>query len=277
MTPRLKNPCQHIAGGRPDTGCDGSCRCRGHDGGAGRTTRPFGIALCQGFGDGAGQVHNLGLHTRHIGANLGQFDLGLHPSVVFRAGIPSFCVGMGAGTPLVYCGGEVNASAQIAAVVYALNAPSALQGHIAGSGPSFAPSSHQGGTVPISTLATKAFCLYVAQRQHDVGMGVAGLCVQRNVRDHAQTHKVLVHVPVKERNVLRMGKFDGECNLDLAGQLTVGPCLDGFDLVPQLWAVKNPSGGTVRRQDYAVCRFAFAGAVERTSPVRAQLNRMPAR
>ena len=165
-------------------------------------------------------------------------------------------------TPLVHCGGEVNASTQIAAMVYTLNAPSAVQGHIAGIGPGFAPSSHQGGAVPIPTLATKAFCLYIAQRQHDVGVGVAGLCVQRNVRDHAQTHKVLVHVPVKERNVLRMGQFDGECNLDLAGQLTVGPCLDGFDLIPQLWAVKNPSGGTARRQDCAVCHLAFAGAVE---------------
>lgn len=223
----------------------------------GRTTRSFGIALCQGFGNGAGQVHNLGLHPRHIGANLGQFDLGLHPSVVFRAGIPSFCVGHGTDAPGALWRGRSMPRPRLS-MVYTLNAPSAVQGHIAGIGPGFAPSSHQGGAVPIPTLATKAFCLYIAQRQHDVGVGVAGLacsamsatmpklpCACSRTREGAQC---------AAHGSVRWG-----VQLDLAGQLTVGPCLDGFDLIPQLWAVKNPSGGTARRQDCAVCHLAFVG------------------
>ena len=117
-------------------------------------------------------------------------------------------------------------------------------------------------------------------------MGVAGLCVQCNVRHHALIHELLLHVPVQERHMLRMGQLDRQRDFHLAGQLAVRSGLDGLGLIPQCQTVEHPGRRTLGGHDGAVCDFGLTRVIEHkpractgeanASAVRRSLHRVAA-
>ena len=109
-------------------------------------------------------------------------------------------------------------------------------------GPTFPPALDHLRAVPVALLLAKPVFIHLAHGEHDVGMGF-GLSVLADVPMHIQIGN---HALIDKFGLGKVaGEFDALClrhlardsKLDLARKLGIFPHLEGFDIVPQPFAV----------------------------------------
>ena len=108
--------------------------------------------------------------------------------------------------------------------------------------PAFAPALDHLRAVPVPHLRAKTVLVYRAHGQHDMGMrfghAVLGhVPMHIEIGDHAPVHELSLHEVAGQLDPLSLGHLAGKREFHLAGKLGVLADLEGFNIVPEPFAV----------------------------------------
>ena len=142
--------------------------------------------------------------------------------------------------------------------------------------PSFPPPLHHLRAVPGPHLLAETALIHAAHGEHDMGVGLGRpflghVPMHIEVGDHAPIHELGLHEVAGEFDALRLRHLARKGELDLTAKLGVLPDLEGFDIVPEPFAVAPLLGRILRQQDLGVDDAALVGeVVAALKPVVAQ-------
>ena len=108
--------------------------------------------------------------------------------------------------------------------------------------PAFAPALDHLRAVPVPHLLAKTVLVHRAHGQHDMGMGfghavLGDVPMHIEIGDHAPIHELGLHEVAGQFDALGLGHLARDGEFDLAGKLRVLSDLEGFDIVPEPFAV----------------------------------------
>lgn len=108
--------------------------------------------------------------------------------------------------------------------------------------PRLSPALQKLRAVPLAHLLAEPIWPHRAHRQHHmrVGLGAAILAhvpMHIEVRDHAALYELSFHEITRELDALRLVHLPRDSELHLAGKLGILANLEGFDIVPEPFAV----------------------------------------
>lgn len=133
-------------------------------------------------------------------------------------------------------------------------------------GPAFAPPLHHLRAVPVPHLLAEAVLVHAAHGEHDMGMGLrhpvlADVPMHIEVGDHALIDKLRLCEVAGKFDPLRLRHLARNGELHLAGKLGILPDLEGFNIVPEPFAVAKVFGRIVRQQYLGMNDAALGGKV----------------
>ena len=119
--------------------------------------------------------------------------------------------------------------------------------------PRFAPLLELRPVVPVAALRPEPVRADLPGGEEEMRVRVVGVvAVHSEVRHHALRDELLHRKVPHERHLLRLREFNGECHLDLAGELSVLALLHRLDGVPERTPVDHPGRCTVGRENLRV-------------------------
>ena len=136
-------------------------------------------------------------------------------------------------------------------------------------GPAFAPALDHLGAVPVAHLRPEAVLIDRPHRQHDMRMGLrhavlADIPMHIEVSDHALIDKLGLHEVAGKLDALGLCHLARNGELHLAGKLRVFSDLEGFDIVPEPFAVAPLLGRFLRQHDLGMDDTALGREVVAT-------------
>ncbi|CAA0093325.1 Uncharacterised protein [Starkeya nomas] len=143
-------------------------------------------------------------------------------------------------------------------------------------GPAFAPTLDQIRAVPLPHLRAEAVRVHRPHGEHDMGMGLGqsvrpGVPMHIEIGDHALIDKLGLHEVAGQFDALRLCHLARNGELHLAAKLCVLSFLEGFNIIPEPFAVVPLLWGVFRQHHLGMDDARLVGEVVVTAqPVIAQ-------